>query len=59
MLKLSLIVVALQKYDLLTVSYPALWVAVFIIFLSFVYRWRGKVKRHQHRDEGLEEAPLV
>jgi len=40
MLKLSLILVALEKYNLLTVSYSALWLVVFVIFLASVYRWR-------------------
>ena len=36
MLKLSLILVALEKYNLLTVSYSALWLVVFVIFLASV-----------------------
>ena len=48
MLKLSLILVALQKYNLLTVSYSALWLIVFVVFLSFTYRWRTANKRKTH-----------
>jgi|SRR5581483_3204264 len=58
MLKLSLILVALQKYDLLTVSYPALWLLVFIVFLGATYRWRAEIKGHKQHGV-LEEAPLV
>jgi len=45
MLKISLILVALEKYNLLTVSYSALWFMVFTIFLTSVYRWRRDIKR--------------
>jgi len=40
MLKISLILVALEKYNLLTVSYSALWLVVFTVFLTCVYKWR-------------------
>ena len=46
MAKLGLILVALQKYNLLTVSYSVLWLLVFIIFLSLTYRWRVGKKPH-------------
>lgn len=47
MVKLLLILVALQKYNLLTVSYSVLWLVVFILFLSATYYWRaGRKKRH-------------
>ncbi len=59
MLKLTLILVALQKYNLLTVSYSALWLLVFVVFLSSVYRWRLTAKRKKHKESELEEAPLV
>lgn len=49
MLKLGLILLALQKYDALTVSYSALWIAVFVMFLSFTYRWRIGKKPHAAR----------
>ncbi len=39
-LKLSLIAVALQHYNWLTLSYPLMWIAVFAIFLATVFRWR-------------------
>ena len=41
MLKLSLILVALKRYNPLTVSYSALWLVVFVVFLLAVYRWRA------------------
>jgi len=50
MLKLSLIIVALQSYNLLTVSYSALWIVVFILFLSATYRWRNGVRPHRPKD---------
>jgi hypothetical protein len=40
MLKSTLILIALKKYNLLTVSYSVLWLAVFTIFLSATHRWR-------------------
>lgn len=59
MLKLSLILVALQKYNLLTVSYSALWLLVFVVFLGATYRWRSKAKRKARVAQSLEEAPLI
>lgn len=47
MLKLSLILVALEKYNALTVSYSALWLTVFVFFLSFTYKWRAGKKPHK------------
>lgn len=41
LLKLSLILVALQNYNLLTVSYSVLWIVVFVVFLSSTYYWRA------------------
>lgn len=58
MLKLTLILVALQTYNLLTVSYSALWLFVFVIFLAATHRWRSQVKR-KSGTKSLEEAPLV
>lgn len=58
MLKLSLILVALQTYNLLTVSYSSLWLLVFVIFLALVYRWRAESHKTTHRSH-LEDAPLV
>jgi hypothetical protein len=47
MLKLFLILVALEKYNILTVSYSILWLVVFTVFLSCVYRWRLNKKAKQ------------
>ncbi len=47
MLKLALILVALESYNLLTVSYSALWLVVFSVFLIAVYAWRSRVSRKQ------------
>jgi len=58
MLKLSLILIALQTYNLLTVSYSASWLIVFVIFLASVYRWRTHARKTNHARK-LEEAPLV
>lgn len=44
MLKLALIIVALEHYNLLTVSYSVLWLAMFVVFLSCTYVWRSQVK---------------
>jgi Ca2+/Na+ antiporter len=57
MLKLTLILIALEKYNWLTVSYSALWLAVFVVFLSFTYRWRT-AWRGKHPVK-TEEAPLI
>jgi len=52
MLKLSLILVALQKYNALTVSYSAVWILTFVVFLSFTYAWRcGKKPSHRAPSE--------
>ena len=59
MFKLGLILVALQKYDLLTISYPALWILVFVIFLSATYSWRAAKARTQHSGQDIQDAPLV
>ena len=58
MLKLCLILVALQNYNLLTVSYSVSWLLVFVVFLASVYRWQRHARKPQHR-QSLEEAPLV
>lgn len=42
LLKLSLVLIALEEYNWLTASYPIVWGIVFVLFLSAVYRWRGK-----------------
>ena len=56
MLKLSLILIALQTYNLLTVSYSMLWLLVFVIFLSSVYRWRIQIRKVSRRRELEEDA---
>lgn len=58
-LKLCLILVALETYNLLTVSYSGLWITVFIIFLAATYRWRSKVILGQDVDSKAQSAPLV
>ena len=57
-LKLSLIAVALQHYNWLTLSYPLMWIGVFVIFLAAVFRWRTQKapKSHEPRPE---TAPLM
>lgn len=40
MLKLVLILVALEQYNLLTASYSVLWLIVFTIYLSLTFYWR-------------------
>jgi hypothetical protein len=59
MLKLSLILVALEKYNLLTVSYSVLWLVVFVVFLSAVYRWRLGKRPPRHEDSETTPAALV
>jgi len=49
MLKLILILVALQKYNFLTASYSIMWLAIFIIFLSSVFKWRSNYPK-KHRE---------
>jgi hypothetical protein len=58
MLKLALILIALQKYNVLTVSYSTTWLLVFIFFLSATYRWRAAVTPKKHTSQP-EEAPLI
>jgi hypothetical protein len=48
MLKLVLILIAVETYNLLTVSYSVLWIVVFTAFLSAVYYWRSKVEPPKH-----------
>jgi hypothetical protein len=57
MLKLSLILVALQQYNLRTASYSALWLIVFTIYLSATYHWRLGVK--QPRDIHPKTTPTA
>ncbi|MDB5163749.1 MAG: hypothetical protein JWS12_367 [Candidatus Saccharibacteria bacterium] len=58
MLKLVLILIALQKYNLLTVSYSVLWLSVFVVFLSSTYRWRASVQK-KHTTHDSQEAPFI
>jgi hypothetical protein len=51
MLKLALILVALEEYNLLTVSYSVLWLVMFIVFLSCTYYWRSRVKSGKHKSK--------
>lgn len=48
-LKLVFVLLALEAYNLLTVSYPALWLGVFAWFMTMVYVWRARSKRRGHR----------
>lgn len=47
MLKLSLILVALKSYNLLTASYSILWIVTFVIFLALTYHWRAGYQRRK------------
>lgn len=58
MVKLGLILIALQKYNLLTASYSALWILVFIVFLSFTYSWRAS-KKPTNRNGPKPDVMLV
>jgi hypothetical protein len=58
MVKLTLILIALQAYNLLTVSYSVLWLMVFTVFLVLVYYWRLRAHRISKK-RGLDEAPLI
>jgi len=51
MLKLILILVSLEQYNLLTVSYSVLWLAMFIVFLALTYRWRRRHLAHRAHTE--------
>lgn len=45
LLKLTLILVALQAYNLLTASYSILWITVFVVFLSYTHKWRAEKQK--------------
>jgi len=49
MIKLLLVLIALEKYNLLTVSYSLLWLVVFVLFLAATYYWRAGKKNSKHR----------
>ncbi|HEY1085576.1 MAG TPA: hypothetical protein VGE34_02525 [Candidatus Saccharimonadales bacterium] len=53
MLKLVLIVVALETYNFETVSYSVLWLAVFTIFLAFVHGWRKHAHVHKAKPSDI------
>ncbi|HXR50336.1 MAG TPA: hypothetical protein VN778_04900 [Verrucomicrobiae bacterium] len=55
--KLSLILVALQTYNLLTVSYSALWLVVIITFLISVYGWRHGKRKPRNKELGISISP--
>ena len=57
-IKLSLIAVALQHYNWLTLSYPLMWIGVFVTFLAAVFRWRTQKAPKQHEPQP-EAAPLI
>jgi hypothetical protein len=59
MFKLLLILVALQTYNILTVSYPVLWIAIFVIFILFTYRWRANRKPGPHDNSETNPAILI
>ena len=59
MLKLTLILVALEKYNLLTVSYSVLWLGVFVVFLSAVYSWRRNKKPPKFEQPNVSPSALV
>ncbi|MBI3397479.1 hypothetical protein HY045_03310 [Candidatus Woesebacteria bacterium] len=44
LLKLTLIIIALQSYNLLTMSYSVTWITLYVIFLLSVYIWRSNRK---------------
>jgi hypothetical protein len=55
--KLSFILIALEKYNALTVSYPTMWIVVFVAFLIATYIWRAK--SHRHKPSPHSAAPIV
>ena len=57
MLKLVLILLALEEYNWLTVSYPALWLIMFIVFLACTYYWRSRTKKVNNGNQ--HNAPLI
>ena len=56
--KLSLILVALQTYNLLTVSYSVLWLIVIVSFLISVYGWRRGKKKPGHGEPEISANAL-
>jgi hypothetical protein len=58
MVKLALILIALQTYNLLTVSYSLLWIIVFVVFLIAVHYWRAKQPNRQVI-KSTHDVPLI
>lgn len=58
MLKLLLVMLALQKYNLLTVSYSILWLVVFVLFISATYYWRSAQKK-KLRHKGTTPSVII
>jgi hypothetical protein len=58
LLKLSLVLIALENYNLLTASYPLMWLCVFVLFLGFTYYWRSKTKRKKHTGDTHSPLPV-
>ncbi len=59
LLKMSLILIALEQYNLLTVSYSVLWITVYAAFLATVYRWRLIRKPRTHETSEVSASALV
>lgn len=57
MIKLILILVALEKYNILTVSYSVLWLVVFVVFLTSTYYWRASKK--DSGDTGSDTPSII
>ncbi len=57
MIKLILVLIALEKYNLLTVSYSILWLVVFVLFLAATYYWRAEKKNSKHR--GADTSNII
>lgn len=53
MIKLVLILIALQNYNILTVSYSVLWLVIFVIFLVATHYWRITKKAHRSDQMGI------
>lgn len=58
-LKLILILVALEKYNVLTASYSVIWIIVLGLFIILVYAWRKKIKPYSNPMHHGGSAPLL
>lgn len=58
MLKLVLVLLALEEYNWLTVSYPVLWLTLFMIFLACTYYWRSKSKHKTGSSKPRSALPV-